>query len=150
MKEIAKSLGLPENATEAEIVNAIGKNKQSEQAAKDQADLINRTRAKTLIDNAIAAKKITEAERAEYDAMALSNYDMTAKVLEKIPGAKKVTDTINNSGKPKTEDGEPVSDFEALLKKGPAAVAAFKLENNSEYRRMWQAHYSAPYPEQEN
>lgn len=145
MKEIAKALGLADNASEVEIVAAINTQNQERQAAQDAAALANKVKAKALVDAAIANKQLTQADRAEYESMAENNYDFTVKSIAKIPGAKKITEIINRKDK---ESGttEEVSDYEGLLKKGHAAVAAMKLENFREYQTMWEAHFKAPYP----
>lgn len=148
MKEIALALGLPENATEAQILAAIQKQKDDAKAASDAAAIANKAKAKALVDNAISNKQLTEADREEYETMAVNNYDFTMKAINKIAPVKKVTEQLNNKDKKtSTETTEEATEWEALAKKGPEAVAKMKAENFSEYKQIWEAHFKAPFPE---
>lgn len=148
MKEISKALGLPDTATEAEILTAIKKQNSDMQEVKDAAVFANKAKAKVLVDTAINNKQLTEADRTEYEEMAVNNYDFTVKAIAKIPVAKRPSELLNRKGVDNKEtDAEEVSDWQVLVNKGSEAVAAFKKESFSQYKQMWEAHYKAPFPE---
>lgn len=109
MKQLAVLLSLALDATEdqmtAAVKDLITKNQThaSELSAKDleisnlktKLDDINKLKVKTLLDNAILAKKFTEAERATYQKLCDSDFDLAVKVIGDMKGVDKVVDTIN-------------------------------------------------------
>jgi ATP-dependent Clp endopeptidase proteolytic subunit ClpP len=145
MKFIAQLLGLPENATEAQIIEAINKLKTAKETAENAVTATIKARAKALVDTAIANKQIIEADRADYEAQAETNYDFTAKVIAKIPVAKKPNELLNRTNI--TNDGggvEDIDSWETLIAKGEAFAAKFKLENETEYSRLLNEYVNKP------
>ncbi|MGQ0737657.1 MAG: head maturation protease, ClpP-related [Bacteroidota bacterium] len=148
-KELLKKLNLADDASDDAIDAAVEKVLTEKETADNAAKTALKAKAKTLVDGAIAAKKLTEADRAEYEGMAETNYEFTAKAIEKIQAVKSITSQLTPKKEKKGEGAaaEEESDYEALLAKGKDAVAEYKKENFSEYKKMWEAHYKAPYPE---
>lgn len=148
-KDLLKKLNLADDATDDQIDAAVERVLSEKDTADNAAKTALKAKAKTLVDGAIAAKKLTEADRVEYETMAESNYDFTAKAIEKIPAVKTITSQLIPKKEKKEGDAatEEVSEYEALVAQGTAVFAAFKAENPAEFRKMWEAHYKAPYPE---
>lgn len=109
LTKLINSLGLQAGSTEdqvmAAVTNAMAENKRlkGEVTSKDQriTELenaekeANKIKVKTLIDNAITAKKFTEEQRESYTALAEANYDHAKKAIDamaaynplsKVPG----------------------------------------------------------------
>lgn len=144
MKFIAQLLGLPEDATEAQITIAINALKQNLVTAENAAIAAAKARAATLITNAIGKKQLVEGDRAAFEPMAESNYEATEALINKIPAAKKPGDVIN--GKDKTvagagDDAAEAETWEALVKQGHEAVANCKKNDTAKYAALYKAHY---------
>jgi len=143
MKEIALSLGLPENATEAQITAAINKLKADKKTAEDSALAALKANAKALVSKAILEGKFVEGEREQLEADALANYDGTKRMIDKIPPSKKPSKLLNLENKSNgEEDDDPteVKDWESLIAKGEAFVANFKKENATQYNTLLAAY----------
>lgn len=149
-KDLLKKLGLSDEATDAEIDTAVEKVLSDKETTENAVKAALKTKAKGLVDKAVQNKLITEAERAEYDKQAEESeagYSFVEKIFNKMQPVKRPSEMLNRKDKKEDDDTTEVSDYEALVKKGTAAVAAFKAENFSEYKKMWEAHYKAPFPE---
>lgn len=103
---LAVSLGLPKDATEAQINAKIDELKaaanenatlkaQAAQAAKDA----KANEIKTLLDTAEQEKKITPEMRAHYETMADTNLDSVKAIIEAAPAVTPISEQVN--GKPK-------------------------------------------------
>ena len=140
MKFITALLGLSENATEAEITTAINKLKDDKATAENAVKKTVESSAKNLVSAAIGEGRLVEADRVEYEEAAVENFDRTAKMINKLPVTKKPMQTIVNKDKP--EGGEGAEDnWEALQKKGTAAVASCKAETPEVYKQLFKTHY---------
>lgn len=152
-KELLKKLNLSEDATDDQIDNAVQQLLIDKETTDNTAKAVLKNKAKTLLDKAITNRLITEEERPEYQAKAEESedgYAFVEKVIAKMQPIKKPTELLNrkDSGAVDGNKDESVSEWEALLKKGPEAVAAFKNENRNEYIKIWEAHFKVPFPEQ--
>ena len=138
MKSIALLLGLPENATEAEINAAVTKLKNEKETAENAMRQNIKARAKALVDRSITNKQLVEADRAVFEPLAESNYEAAEAAINKIPFTKKPTQMI--VGTPVIngveELGGDVTTWEELGKKDDAFIAAFKKENGAAYNSM--------------
>jgi ATP-dependent Clp protease, protease subunit len=149
-KDLLKKLSLADDATDEQIDAAVEKALNDKDTAESAAKTEVMNKAKLLIDGAIKNKQLTEADRVEYEAMAVSNYDFTAKVIAKVQPVKSITSQLiqkkeKKEGEAVTEEG---SDYEALVAQGTAVFASYKSEHPAEYRKIWEAHFKAPFPEQ--
>ncbi|MGN7787414.1 head maturation protease, ClpP-related [Niabella sp. 22666] len=147
MKEVFKLLGLPENATEAEVLAAINKLKSEKETALNSVKQAAQARAKGLVAKAKLEGKITDAEVADYEAQAEANFDFVEKNLAKIPVLKKPTEAINRqainvAGEQAAESGNGTPEkWEYLVAKGPKAVAELKESDYTTYENLYEAHY---------
>lgn len=144
MKAIALLLGLPENATEAEITTAIGTMKTAKENAENATKLAVQAKAKALVTNAIANKQLVETDRAVFEPLAEANYEAAEAAIAKIPVAKKPNQVINMATQ-KLDGAAPenteADNWENLLKQGNAVVAACKKDEPLRYRELYKAHY---------
>jgi HK97 family phage prohead protease len=89
--------------------------------------------AKALVANAIADGKLTADVQAEFETLAINNYDLAAKVIGAMPGKKSLngllTSTTGGVGEVKSVD-----DFEKLSHE---KQLAFKNENPEAYKALF-------------
>jgi HK97 family phage prohead protease len=90
-------------------------------------------RAKTLIEEAKLAGKITGAEVEEFTQNAVENYDLTAKMLSRIPTKTKLS-AQNTGAEAGDEQPKNVDEFEKLSNE---AKLAFKTENPDAYKALF-------------
>jgi hypothetical protein len=147
MKFIAQLLGLPEDATEAQITAAINSLKQAKETAEASVKNAAKARATSLINNAISNKQLVEGDRATFEPLAENNYEAAEAMINKIPAAKKPGDIINLNGKKVTgaagaaDDTTEADTWENLVKQGTEAVANCKKNDTAKYSELYKAHY---------
>jgi ATP-dependent Clp endopeptidase proteolytic subunit ClpP len=151
MKSIAKLLGLPEDATETQIENALKDALAAKKTAEDAITNIAKTRAESLVNDAITAKKITADKKDMFVTNAIANYDATKAMLDLIPATKKPTEIINqqtpNLGADDTDSavtdvtGNPGEGWDNLAAKGVDAVAKCKKETPEVYAKLYKDKY---------
>lgn len=143
MKEIALALGLPENATDAQILAAINKLSERKTTAENALTKFKEARAKALVAQAKTDKKIVDADVPEFEALVLENYEAAEKIMSKIPSMVKPSHLINRQDG-KVPGGETIEDadsWEKLVKQGHAVVAALKKNDPVKYSTHYKAHY---------
>lgn len=149
MKELAKLLGLPETATEAEVMTAANKLKSDKESAEARLDRAKGDQAKALVDAAINDKKIVEADREEFETLAKNSYETAVKMLNRLTPAKRPSQSVNPQNKAVVSDdaeGDEPATWADLLKKGQSFVASFKADNTAKYKELYEAHFKVPCP----
>ncbi len=139
MKTIALKLGLPETATEAEILAKIdglqlaaGKVETLEKEANTQKE----TALMALVDNAIQLKKITADKKEHFVALGkAAGYDSLKATLELMTPAKKPNEVINLGSKKEVEEYKKLSEV-------PADEAIrLRAEDKETYAKLYKAEY---------
>lgn len=150
-------LGLDANATDEQVTTALNalkakaeKTGTTENPAttpatslnnEDKTELENlrKERVTTLINGAIADKKITEAERETYTELANGNFESTKKAIEKMQPSVKITSLLQNGGSAtatstatKVEDCE----FMKLSKNNPTELARIQTEDVARFNTI--------------
>lgn len=153
-KIIAKLLGLPEDATESQIEAALTASLAAKKTAEDAITNIAKTRAESLVNDAITAKKITADKKDMFVTNAISNFDATKAMLDLIPATKKPTEIINqanpellnNEGEegkaPAVVAGKPGEGWDKLFAQGVEAVAKCKTETPAIYAQLYKDKYN--------
>lgn len=154
-KEIAPLIGMDagsaESAVKTGIVNlaqkagTLEKENTTLKAERDnlqsQLDTAKKASVKTLIDSAIAEKKITEADRQEFTDMAMENLDRTTRVLAKMTGVGRVASALGQSaGIPEAEKAWTFDDYH---KKG--ALENLKKTNPERFKALYQQKFNREY-----
>lgn len=118
-KAIATALNISETSTEAEmldsikgVVNERTALRQQLQAEKEKvAGLENRVRefekskVKSLIDSAVADKRIGEDDREAYTKLAEQDFENTEKILNKMQPVQRVKNSLQEGNTPKEDEG---------------------------------------------
>lgn len=145
MKPIAIKLGLSESATEDQILAKIGEIMAENVTLNgSNTDLsaslkrINDEKCATLVDEAIASKKITADKKETFLKMAASDFDTCKAVLASMTAQVKPSDVIDRGGK----GAEPEKDdWKTLTAKGAEAVLKLKTEDPEKYRKLFRDNY---------
>jgi ATP-dependent Clp endopeptidase proteolytic subunit ClpP len=150
-KELLKKMNLPDNASDEQIDEAVEKVLTDKDNAEGSLKNSAKERAKSLVQAAITNNLLQEADRSEFEKAAEENYDFTEKAINKLKPVKKPSEIIsrkdNKAGGEQSSE-EKGSDWDALVKQGPEAVAKLKSENPSEYEKIYKTHFGIELPMQ--
>lgn len=133
-KDKLKSLlGLAADATDEQVEAAVKANKEKAEtvtAALAQAEAQKETNIQTMVDAAIADKKITADQKEIYVGLAKADFEGTQKAIAAMPGVERVSDLINGnaSGLPGTPEAHKNWTLEDYLEKDPEAYEQLKAE----------------------
>ena len=153
----ARGISVVENATEEQVASHVTN------ALKAADDKINELTGKlkqtgidqadALVNSAIAAGKIKKDDAEaikDYKELALSNYALAVKTLDKIQGTeaapKNVIVNIGTTDSDKKKEGDPENrenwTFSDYRKKDPKALADMDVNDNEKYQKLFKAEYS--------
>lgn len=144
MKAIALKLGLPENATEAEVLAAIGKLINSEKEAKETAENLQSERVNELLKS----EAVTDENKESIEKLAKVDYQLAQQTVKALEGKK---ETPDNKG----EEGIRLSDAiqKRTIQKGEESKekswddisdedkVKLRNENPEEYIKLYEANY---------
>ncbi len=146
LKAMAKALGLPESATEAEINAAIA----SANAAKAELATLKaanekkekEAQAKTIKDEVEAAvkdKRITADASADWIEALTANYEINSKLLKNLKAVSKVavTPSGNGSGEAKGKVTHEGKTFEELQEEDPETLGALMGDDPDAYDALY-------------
>lgn len=139
MKLNAKSLqalGLDENSTEEQINAAIEAHQQKVERMeqKEKADL--KARAEKLVTGAVTAGKILGSEKEQYLQDAEANYDLTERMLAKIPGKGNLGATQMTPEAGAAASGRESWTFDNWRKQDPKGLIAMKQNDPEAYAEL--------------
>ncbi len=144
MKKIALFFGLPEDATEEQI---LAKASEVKLALDEKNALLlkyNDEKATALVEGAIASKKIAPEKKDTFLKLAKSDYDQAKDVIDGIQLNFKPTDFVKpGSGKP--EAGNEEMTYPVLLAKGREEYDKFKSEHPAEFAAIYKKEYGIDY-----
>jgi HK97 family phage prohead protease len=134
------ALGLQHSGDANAVSRAIEKLKADLDAEKTAHDSLKKKmddeaalQAKVLIDGAITAGKLTEADRADYEALAKGNMALASKTIGMLPGKQSLAATVNNTG----AGGEAIKTADDFEKLPLDKQLAFKAENPDAYKKLF-------------
>lgn len=96
-----------------------------------------KAKAKILIDNAIAMKKITESEREQYENDAVANFEIVERILNKIPAVAQISAQLGTQG---AEDRSKWT-MKDWLEKDGEGLLKMRQENRTLYAKLYKDHY---------
>lgn len=144
MKAIALKLGLPENATEEQVLAKIGEVQLSAaDAVKFKAELDQQKDAAiTLaVENAVAAKKITDDKKAHFITLGQKvGLESLNETLNLMQGAVKPTNFVNGNGGAAPMEYNKLSDVPA------DKLVALRDEEPEKYAKLYKAEYGVDVP----
>lgn len=154
----AMGMSLSDNAGEDHVVEAINKLKADKEAAelkyKQAADKIQSLEAKlsaeesnkinSLVDGAVAAKKIKADQKDHYLKLAKSDFESTKAIIESLAPHVTISEQLNKGGNGNIGEGEKKDmyagwDFRKLSMEAPAELARIKSEDPDRYKALFNA-----------
>lgn len=152
------ALGLGDNAT-AEQIEASVKAKDTEiarlkgelQTLQEARQSELKARVKTLLDAAIADKRLTEAERADYEALGMGNLALLEKTLAKLSAPALPAGNVKpaTGANPKQAEGLKAlvnnRTLRQLEKEDPKLALRIRKDEPELYAELYEAQYGRPY-----
>lgn len=132
-KVLATRLGLPEQATEAQIEARMTELQAQAAAAASQAAQQQAERASRLIAAALADKKIAPAAKAHWEALARQDYDTTQATLDSLQAYTPLASQVDPQAEPATEEAKQQAALEKLRATYPLTTA----EVMANLRKKW-------------
>lgn len=146
MKKVISALGLPENATEDQVLEAVN-NKAAAGTPEDKkriADLeaeikrikddVKEKNAENLVNSAIDSKKITVEQKDHFKKLALADYDSTKAILDGMKGFNSISSQVEAG---KKDDPYAEKDFNWLHKNAPEYLQNMKKEQPERYKTLF-------------
>ena len=149
-KAFATALNISETSTESEmldslrgVVNERETLRQQLQAEKDKVSgLENRikefekSKVKSLIDSAVADKRIGEDDREAYTKLAEKDFESTEKILNKMQPVQRIKNSLQEGNTPKEEEGW---DWDKYHRSG--RLENLKKNNPGRYAELYKAKF---------
>lgn len=134
-------LGLPADATDADIKAEIKRLKDAEVKAEADAKATKEAEVKAFLDKAEQDKKFTPELRASYAAMAEANFEHTKKIVDALPTIEAPSASMQTSSKADVEVSAERKDWtlKDYQEKDPEAFAQLSDEKQKE---LADAYYS--------
>ena len=148
---LATAVDLPKTATATDFLAKIQSMKNEAatlKAEKDELQVKNekleneakemqKAGIKALLDEAVAANKIKEADRPVYEALAEKDLDNTRKIIAGITPHKSITSQLGNGGGGTGDDDKYKGwTFDKFQKEAPNALASMKTNEPEKYKQL--------------
>lgn len=148
IKAMAASLGMPTTATEAEVLARVSELKLANDRHLAQAEALRKAEVKTILDKAIAERKLTEAHRASYEAKFTAAFDATKAEVEALSPAPSVAKEVTAAGAAAdagaagaTAKAREGWDYKQWAEKDPKGLQALMTSDKDKFTALFQAHY---------
>lgn len=136
MKEIALKLGLPENATQEQIVAAIGGLQNENKTLKAEKEAAGVKSIELAVDQAVSAGKITADKKQHFIELGKKvGLESLTETLKLMSGTVRPTDVIHQTA-PAGGEG-----YKKLSEVPVSELAKLRSEQPAEYRKLYQAEY---------
>lgn len=150
------SLGLTDNATAEEIQAAVLEKDQELASAKNELNTLKskidadrKAKVKSLLDAAIAEKKLTAAEREEFEALGNTNPELLEKTLAKLSAPNLPAGQVRTTGKQgetsTLRDQVKGKGLRQLERENDRLVKQIHREDKELYAELYLAEYGKPY-----
>ena len=145
-KATKEALGLQETATDAEVLEAIKKNRENAEANANALETERKKgvkeKATTLVDAAVKDGKIAAAVKEDFIAQAEGDYDRTKRILDAMPAAsgKSIMEQIREANAKTAMEGKDAWTFDDFQKKEPEALVIMEAQDKPRFDRLLQAH----------
>lgn len=148
IKALRAALGMPETATEQEVLAKAAELRAANEANAKAAADARKKEVKDLIDAAIKDRKITEDYRASFEAKFAANHEAAKKELDElkpVPTMAAVVDAGKGEGAAATEasgrEKWGYDDWATKDMKGLTALARGTAEEQAKFQKLYEAKY---------
>ena len=136
LKDIALKLGLPENATQEQIVAAIGGLQEENKTLKAEKEAAGVKSIELAVDQAVSAGKITADKKQHFVELGKkAGLESLTETLKLMSGPVRPTDVLHQT--------TPASDggYKKLSEVPVSELAKLRKEQPMEYRKLYKAEY---------
>jgi hypothetical protein len=166
MEEVALKLGLPKTASAADIAAALDKQQTEKEQAEqklaaesdklvklsaEKADLEKKLKdaeengkkekAKSLVETALAAGKISAPEKDSFIALAEGNYDAVKSILDAKKAYQPLSTQLSAGSTTAADGGKASWTFEDYQKKAPVELSDMRSNNWEQYAQLFKAQF---------
>lgn len=144
IKALAALLGMPLTSTEAEVTARVSELKLANDRHLAQAEALRKTEIKSILDKAIADKRLTEGHRASYESKFTAAFDATKAEVEGLSAAPSVAAEVAAGG---AADATAVAaarkdkDYAWWAKNDPKGLQEMMAKDKAGFTALFQAHY---------
>lgn len=139
-------LSLTETASQADFeakVKELSAKAAQYDTLKAEIETSRKLSAKAMVDKAIEAKKLTEADRAAFEKLAYDNPEAAQSAIDRIPGVTLPNQQIKQTGNGEGSERKLAADraawtFEDWNKNDYAGLEAMRAENLSAYNTLFE------------
>lgn len=147
IKAVAASLGMPLTSTEAEVNARISALKLENDRHIAAAEALRKTEAKSILDKAIAERKLTEAHRAAYEVKFAASFDATKAEVEGLTAAPNVAREVAAGAAAEAGAAGAVTKgreswgYKEWAEKDPKGLQALMASDKDKFTALYQDHY---------
>ncbi|MBS1940303.1 MAG: ATP-dependent Clp protease proteolytic subunit [Bacteroidetes bacterium] len=141
IKAMRALLGMPEGATEAEVVARVNELKQANEQHAAAAVAQRKANVKAILDKAVAERKLTEAHRASFEAKFAAAYDATKAEVEALMPAPELAKETAGAKKEVQAAGRDAWTYDQWATADLKGLQAMMKKNPDEFQRLYQAKY---------
>lgn len=142
IKALAATLGMPITSTEAEVNARVSAIKAENDRFSAAADAQRKTEVKSILDKAIAERKLTEGHRAAYESKFAAAFDATKAEVEALTAAPNVAKEVAAGGAAETvAKGREGWGYKEWAEKDPKGLQALMTSDKDKFTSMFQEHY---------
>ena len=148
IKAMRATLGMPDTATEAEVLSRVNELKLSNDRHLAQAEAMRKQEVKAILDKAIAERKLTEAHRSAYETKFAAAFEATKAEVEGLAAAPNVAKEVA-AGTAASDAGAAAAtakareswDYKQWAEKDPSGLQALMKSDKDKFTSLYQAHY---------
>ena len=146
IKAMRATLGMPETATEAEVLARVNELKLANDRHVAQGEALRKSEVKVILDKAIAERRLTEAHRGAYEAKFSAAFDATKAEVEGLTPAPEVAREVQaaaaaGGAATATAKGREAWDYAKWAEKDPAGLQAMMKSDKDKFTALYQDHY---------
>lgn len=141
IKAMRALLGMPEGATEAEVVARVNELKQANEQHAAAAVAQRKANVKAILDKAVAERKLTEAHRASFEAKFAAAYDATKAEVEALVAAPELAKETAGTKKEAQAAGRDAWTYDQWATTDLKGLQAMMKKNPDEFQRLYHAKY---------
>lgn len=145
IKAMRALLGMPESATEAEVLARVKAVKEENERHAQAALDLRKAEVKGILDKAIAERKLTEAHRASYELKFTAAFDATKAEVEALTAAPKMAEEVRqgaaSEAQGKASTGRDAWTFKEWAEKDLKGLQALMASAPDKFAALYEAHY---------
>jgi hypothetical protein len=104
---------------------------------KDKAKADHNLRCENLVNQAVVAKKITDAEKGQYLELAQVNFDLCEKTISKLPGVKNINEQLKKDNPDAAATGRSEWTLAMWTEKDPQGLMKLAQEKPEVYKSLF-------------